>query len=374
MKAIFAVTALAAAISGQALAADTESSTTFKGSMDAQFILNLQPEDALYDVELNADGDDDVGYEIVMSTAVTNGPFSGSVGITTREGASSFDIGDLVVTDGMLSFGQVGSLMATDEYTGGANNDMKDGNDLSVDVGFRYAVSDALKVQLQGRQTAAAATPAVTTATGVAAVYSATSGAISYVANAEMYMAGDASTNKMTNPYFAGVAATYTTDMLTVKAVFNSSLASGTTATGGPEAQTEYVLSAVAKVAGATLTGIYQEESSADDDESAKGEVAYAVGAITPSAGYLYTSAEKAGDELYAKVAHSANGIDSSAKVIMGNFDADDADAMLIELRVSTMSAVGVTYYGEYDMRAEATGTNTAAEMSKLTVGAKYAF
>jgi hypothetical protein len=360
MKAIFAVTALAAAISGQALAADTESSTSFTGVVNSQFIYDMQPTVATYDVAKSTDGDDNEGFEITMSTAVTNGPFSGSVGITSREGVTEFDIGDLVVTDGSLSFGQVGSLMATDEYTSGAANDMNDSNDLTVGVGFRYAATDALTVQLQGSGSTAA------TATGIAAKYTATAGALSYVANAEMYASGPGSDAGFDAPYFAGAAATYTTDMLTVKAVFNNSRAAGSTATPTTEAQTEYVVSATTTVAGATLTATYQEESSADDDESFKGVVSYAAGVITPSAGYTMTTLADAGDEVYGKLAYSAGSISASGTVTMGNFDAPTADEALIELSVSTTSDAGVTYAADYATQADVS--------NKVTLGASYAF
>jgi hypothetical protein len=382
MKAIFAVTALAAAISGQALAADTETTTSFTGVMNAQFIYDMQPDLATYDIDQNVDGDDNEGYEITMSTAVVNGPFSGSVGITNREGVTAFDIGDLVVTDGSISFGQVGSLMATDEYTGGAANDMKDGNDLSVDVGFRYAVSDSLKVQLQGLQSkaavaavalnAATATPAsagvagVGESVGVAAVYTGTAGALSYVANAEMYASALGADLGVDAPYFAGAAATYTSDMVTVKAVVNMSRAAGSAAALKSDAQTEYVVSATTTLAGATLTATYQEESSADDDESFKGVVSYAAGVITPSAGYTMTTLADAGDEVYGKLAYSAGSISASGTVTMGNFDAATADEALIELSVSTTSDAGVTYAADYATQADVS--------NKVTLGASYAF
>jgi len=85
MKAIFAVTALAAAISGQALAADTEATTTFTGSMDINFTYDMQPDDATYDIDQVNDDDDGEGYDIQMDVAVTNGPLSASIGIEADE-------------------------------------------------------------------------------------------------------------------------------------------------------------------------------------------------------------------------------------------------------------------------------------------------
>ncbi|WP_196160643.1 hypothetical protein [Reinekea sp. G2M2-21] len=368
MKAIFAVTALAAAISAQAMAADTEATTSFTGAMDAQFILNLEPAtddpattdevegtlvpvDSTYDVDLK---EDDYNYGISIETAVVNGPFSGSIGLKSDENnEAEITVGDLVVTDGKLSFGQVGNLMSTDEYTG----EMEEAGTLDVDVAFKYAVMDGFTVQLQGQND-----DALTTRTGVAAQYTGEAGALSYTAEAEMYASAVGAELDLDAPYFAGVGVTYTADVATVKAATNLT---GDTA---GNTVTEYAVSVDSTVAGATLSASWTDvNADNDDDEIAKVEVSYAAGAVTPSAGYTFTTLADAGDELWAKVAYAADSYNASAKVIMENFDGGDAAAdPKIELRADTTSEVGVTYYAEFDFQTDTT--------NMLTVGAKYSF
>jgi hypothetical protein len=294
MKAIFAVTALAAAISGQALAADTETTTSFTGSMDARVIYNMAGAteltnalDSTYDVDLNDDGDDNEGYEVTMATSITNGPFSASIGVTSREGTAVLDIGDIKVTDGKLSFGQVGSLMASDEYIDAAVT-MADGDDMDPadNVGFRYAAAEGVTVQLGGDDTDAAGTSVI-----ASVQYMGASGALKYVAEGQMKVSALGSKLKKDAPTFIGAALTYTADIATVMAAVNM------TSDAEGASDTDYAVNATSKVAGATLTAGYLEPSTEiTDDESIKIEVAYPIDAISLSAGYKLTTAADAGD------------------------------------------------------------------------------
>jgi hypothetical protein len=360
MKAIFAVSALAAAISAQALAADTEATTSFTGAMDAQVILDMESAtiaDSTYDVDLK---EDDYNYGISFKFDVVNGPFSGSIGVKSDEGNTDFDIGDLVVTDGKLSFGQVGSFDATDGYVDGVVG-MSDSTDdtkavhIGSDVAFRYAVSDEMKVQLGGLNDDAG------TAIIPAAQYMTESGALSFAVEGQVKLSAVGAELDMDPEIFAGAGVTYASDMVTVTAGLNY-----VSDTAGSDM--EYAVNVSSTVAGATVgAGYYDPSSEGEKDEEAAVEVSYAIDAITPSAGYKYTTAEDAGDELWAKVAYAADSYNASAKVIMANFDGGDAAAdPMIELRVDTTSEVGVTYYGEFDFQSDAT--------NKLTVGAKYSF
>jgi hypothetical protein len=353
MKAIFAVSALAAAISAQALAADTEATTSFTGAMDAQFILNMQPDVATYDVDLK---EDDYNYGISIDTAVVNGPFSGSIGLKSDEGTNSIEVGDLVVTDGMLSFGQVGSLMNTDQYLGSINEDMTESK-LDVDVAFRYTISDEFKVQLQGLNDDAG------TATGFAAAYKAEAGALAYAVEAEAYVSGPGADADLDPSLFAGAGVTYTSDVVKVLAALNYSQ----TAAVDAVATTEYAVAAESTVGPATVKASFQDFSTdVEKDEIAKVEVATTFDAITTSAGYKLTMAEEAGDELWAKAAYAADSYNASAKVILGEFDADPAAEPKIELRADTTSDAGVTYYAEFDFQTDSA--------NQLTLGAKYSF
>jgi len=364
MKAIFAVTALAAAISAQAIAADTEATTTFTGAMDAQFILNLQPDVATYDVDLK---EDDYNYGISIETAVVNGPFSGSIGLKSDEGVNEITVGDLVVTDGQLSFGQVGSLMNTDQYVDSINEDMEE-TKLNVDVAFRYAISDDFKVQLQGENFGKVGEPVTvpaydsSTKTGVAAAYTGESGAVAYAAEAELYASGPGADADFDPAIFAGAGVTYTSDMIKVMAALNYSQTAAVDATPSME----YIGAVESTFGPASVKASYQEpDSEVEDDEIAKAEIAATFDAITASAGYKFTTVD-GGDEVWGKVAYAADTYEASAKVIMGNFDADTADDPKIELRASTTNDLGITYYGEFDFQSDAA--------NQLTVGGKYSF
>ena len=361
MKAIFAVTALAAAISGQALAADTETTTTFSGALDARVIYNmagatevLTPLDSTFDVDLN--DDDDFLYGISMDVAVTNGPFSGSVGIESDEDTGvTATLGDLVVTDGNLSFGQVGGLMSTDEYidasvTMAADDDMEDG------IAFRYVAAEGVTVQLGGDE-------ANTTGTSIiaSAQYAGAAGSLAYVVEGQMKASALGSELGLDAPMFVGAAATYSADIATVMAALNY-----TSDTAGAT-DTDYAVNATTTVAGATLTLGYLEPSTeTTDDEEMFGGVSYAIDVITLSAGYKMTTLADAGDEVTAGLGYSAGLMAYSADVTLGEFDAATASDALIELNATYSAASGVAYYGDYAMQGDATNS--------VTLGAKYSF
>lgn len=351
MKAIFAVSALAAAISAQAMAADTEATTTFSGAMDAQFVLDLANDPSTYDVDLN-DNDDNDGYFVSMETEIKNGPFSASLGLTAEEDEdAAITVGDIVVTDGALSFGQVGNLMSTDEYTG----DMAAAGTADVDVAFKYAVAEGATVQLQGEENDAG------TAVGLAGQYTGEAGAVSYTAEAEMTASAIGADLDMDPPYFAGVGVTYTSDMVTVMAALNA------TGDSAGNSVLEYAVSASSTVAGATIDVAWTDvNTDVESDEVATVSVSYAVDAITVSAGYEFTTAESTGDEVTAGVAWAEDALSASADVTISNFDADEADDLLTELNVTYTSEAGVEYYADYTLQGE--GTN------ELALGAKYSF
>jgi len=78
MKAIFAVSALAAAISGQALAADTEATITYNGAMEFDFIVDMAAETKDVELQKGNDANDGGSFGLYMDVEVVNGPFSGS--------------------------------------------------------------------------------------------------------------------------------------------------------------------------------------------------------------------------------------------------------------------------------------------------------
>lgn len=375
MKAIFAVTALAAAISAQAIAADTEITTTANGAMDVNFILDMNADPATYDVDLK---EDDFNYGLKYNVAVANGPFTGSLFFEAKDQVgtpATIEVKDLIVTDGAISFGQVGSLMNTDQYVESINEDMSE-TKLDVDVAFRYTISDEFKVQLQGLNNDTG------TATGVAAAYKAEAGALAYAVEAESYFSANdtdtpavvddittvhvdetkAAVSHNNGHYFAGAGVTYTSDVVKLLAAVNASAVNA-----DADAVIEYAVAAESTFGPASVKASYQDFSTdAKKDEIAKVEAAVTFDAITASTGYKYTLAEKAGDEVWVKGAWAADNKEASAKVILGEFDADTAADPKLELRASMKNAVGITYYGEFDFQTDLA--------NKLTLGAKYSF
>lgn len=395
MKAIFAVSALAAAISAQAIAADTEATTTFSGSVDAQFVYDLEAETK--DVTLVEDEDSGEGFDLQMDVAVVNGPFSGTIGLEASDdlggaddtvgAAVSFD--DFVITDGKVTFGQVGSLMATDAYitdeTPSAGTGLETGT-ADVTAGFTYMVMEGLHVQLQNSKGseeaiaagANAASGAVEgdpnyvtyenfTSYGVAAKYEGEMDALSYVVEGEINGSDDAP-DDADPATFVGLGVTYTTDMITAMASFNNY--------GGSDKINELQAKVSADVAGASVSvGYYEPNLDADNDDEVQLEASYDVTeAIGVSAGYIFTTAEKAGDEVTAGVSYAQDSLEASADVTLADFDADDADPMLIELNVTYTSESGVAYYADYANQADEAAAGVAAATNKVTLGAKYAF
>ena len=375
MKAIFAVTALAAAISGQALAADTETTTTFTGAMDARVVYNMAEStegttvlDSSYDVDLV--DEDDFLYGISMEVAVINGPFSGSVGIESDEDTTAtVTIGDLVVTDGKLSFGQVGGLMATDEYID-EQFGMVDGDDKEDGIGFRYAVAEGITVQLGSDESSTDDGDDTNDFTGViaSAQYMGASGPLAYVVEGQTMSSAAISENDLDAGTFIGAALTYSADMMTVMAAVNVSNLDLDTGVPTDTSDTDYVIEANTTVAGATLTAAYIEPSTENtvDDEKMFAGVSYALDAITLSAGYELTTLESMGDEVTAGLGYTAGMMSYSADVTLSNFDADEADDMMIELNATYAADSGVEYYADYAMKGDA--------VSNVMVGGRYSF
>jgi hypothetical protein len=368
MKAIFAVTALAAAISGQALAADTEATTTFTGSMDTAFTVDLANE-ANKDVALVEDDDDGAGYEITMNIDVVNGPFSGSIGLEATDNGLDNDndlgddvavtVGDLMVTEGKLTFGQVGNLMSTDEYA----HEMAEAGTADVTAGFKYAVAEGVTVQLQNHQ------PASTgygSSYGVAAQYMGSADALSYVVEGE-FSGSDGAPDGSDPATFVGAGVTYAADAFTVMAALNNY--------GATNKITEYALSVESTLAGATVSAAWTDvNTDVEKDEVLELNASYAVSEeISVSAGYWMTMAESAGDEVTAGVAYAAGMWSASADMTLAEFDADNAKPVEIDLNVTYTAESGVEFYGDYGMQAEDTASTTT-EKSMLALGARYSF
>ncbi|TCS43241.1 hypothetical protein [Reinekea marinisedimentorum] len=369
MKAIFAVTALAAAISTQAFAADTETEVSYLGSMDAFFQVDLL-DDGAKTVGLTEDDDDGEGVEIAMETTIVHGPFSGSLGLEyySEDDDAAIIVGDIIITDGNLSFGQVGSLMSTDEYAGDMLDyepwdDDEDADQVAdVAAGFKYMVMEGFYVQLQGTDEDGADY-------GVAAQYTGSSDALSYVVEGEAQLSD---VSGVDDEYFFGAGVTYSVDAFTAAAAvnhfYNNGLLEDDGVTSAPGQDTEYALEISADVAGASLYAGWTDYSTeTEDDEFLELTAAYAVTeTITAGVGYEYTTAEDAGDYFYGTLAYAEGQIAASLEAGLEDFDAETTHAYIFADVVYTSEA-GVAYYTEFERESSSDATT-------LTMGGRYSF
>lgn len=437
-----AISALAAAISAQAHAeGDTEFSWSAVGSMEAMFVYDFEGETK--DVDLDEEDDFDSAtageaWGLEVTHTITHGPFSGNIVFTIDDGEYDYDIEDLIVTDGAISFGQVGSLVdATPAYV----YDMDDSEDLNsesfedskpqiaaavgdldegadVGAGIRYTMG-GLKVQIEGLNdyvvdedrgfgTGAADgfeddldddgdNEKIVTDYGVAASYMGEMDALSYVVEAQVRASDDA-LDSADPYYYIGAGATYTMDMVEVGVGVNqytvADVVDDGVADGKKAAVLEYGFAVtVTPVEAASLyvkgtdwdAGNYFADYEDDfTNEVQSGDTAkflfgaaYTVDVYTVTGEYLFTTAEESGDEVFVELAYADGAIGAYGSVTLEDFDADTAHAPLFEAGASYTQDSGVMYAVDYDFQAEGDevgGTAVNSAVNTLKVGASYAF
>lgn len=411
-----AVSALAAAISAQANAAahggDTETTFSYTGSMEAVYIIDMEAGatnadgetvDTVMDVDLDEGDDFDSAtageaWGLEMGVDVTHGPFSGSLQVRTNDGVVEVDAGDIVITDGAISFGQVGSLVETHEYAFdmGDSNDDFNGNSEGADVGAgaRYTM-DGLAVQVEGLNTRTYEVTQIDPATndfttfevtenpagsdfGVGAKYSGEADALSYVADFQLRSSSLGGEDD--SPFvYVGAGVTYTMDMVTAKAGLNRYTI---TTEGGADgannaAAIEYGFElTVTPMEGASvyLKGQdFDATNEVEDPDNANNDsmkilagASYTAGMITVTGEYTYTAVEENGDEVFGEVVYTDGPLSAYADVTLANIDAEEADDPQIGAGVSYTKDNGVKYAADYDMQTDVE--------NKLKLSAAYAF
>ena len=381
-----AITALALAISAQANAAaheggSTETEWSFTGSMEAVYLIDLKGTDSngdeatVMDVDLDEEDDFDSGvagdgWGLEANMSIVHGPFSSGL-IFTADGTNTVAVeaDDIVITDGAISFGQVGSVITTHEYT----YDMDDSTALGdvdegapVDAAIRYTMDD-LKVQVEGQNDST--TPATDYGIGVA--YEGSADAISYVADANVRVS-DQSPDDADAYTYVGAGVTYTADMFTASAAFNTYNAPTTAAqvaSGEKEAFSEYgfeLTTTPVENLSAYLKGQDLDAGNDTDSMQLLAGVSYTAGMITVTGEYLYTAAESTGDEIFGEVVYTDGPLSAYGDVTLGNIDADTADDAQIGAGVSYTKDNGVKYAADYDMQGDT--------QSEFKLSAAYAF
>ncbi len=398
-----AVSALALAISAQANAAAheggaTETEWSFTGSMEFLTVIDMAEgyinadgdEVTVIDVELDEEDDFDSatageawGLEADMD--IVHGPFSGSVGIRSDDGDFEAYVGDIVITDGAISFGQTGSLVdLTHEYAydmGDSNDDISGNSEgKDVDAALRYTM-DGLKVQVEGEnrqqsdgfETAdATSAGAATSDFGVGAQYAGEADALSYVAELQ-YRASSLGGDDDSAYTYLGAGATYTMDMITAKAGFNTYTVTAT------DANDESILEYGFELTATPMEGlsVYLKGQDLDSGDTnvefamkLLAGASFSVDALKFTGEYLYTDVEEAGDEVMGRVDYTAGAIAAYGEVTLKDIDGD-AQSPLIEAGVNLTQENGVKYAADYDMQAS---SDYNAEVNNIRLSAAYAF
>ncbi|PTY38111.1 hypothetical protein BGP77_16825 [Saccharospirillum sp. MSK14-1] len=403
-----AISALAAAISAQAHAeSDTEFSWSAVGSMEAMFVYDFEGETKDVDLDEGDDFDSATAGEawgLEVTQTITHGPFSANIVTTLDDGEGDFAVEDLIVTDGAISFGQVGSLLETDDYaydmgdseiiideasTADLNDDGDQDDEVDfelddgapIDAGIRYTMG-GLQVQIEGQEGDAAQNG---TDYGVSAAYAGSVDALSYRVDAQFRASDEAPDSA--DPYtYAGAGVTYTADMFSVKAAYNTYTAPTTIpqAASSQEKETfaEYGFEVEVTPMAALTAYVKGQDLDAssvlvDDSMELLFGAAYTIDMITLTGEYTYTAAEEIGDEILANVTYTDGPLEAYGEVTLANFDAETANAPLFEAGVSYTQDNGVVYAADYDFRAEeadAVDAENAAAINALKLSAAYAF
>ena len=301
-----AITALALAISAQANAAaheggNTEFSMSATGSMEAMFLMDL--ENSSNDVELD-DGDDfdsktaGEAWGLQFDIDVTHGPFAGTVRSEVDDGTLTYEIVDLIVTDGPISFGQIGSVLTTDDYTwdmgdsttnvGSTDLELDDG--APIGAGLRYTAGD-LKVQVDGQNGG----ETFGSDYGVSAAYAGSADAISYVVDAQ-FRGSDDAPSKADAYTYVGAGVTYAADIATIAVGFNTYTTPTTAAqvtSGEKETFSEYGFTLTATPVDALSAYVKGQDLDAGNSTESMvllAGAAYTVDMLTFTGEYTYTA------------------------------------------------------------------------------------
>lgn len=378
-----AVSALALAISAQANAAaheggDTEFSMSATGSMEAMFLMDLVAETK--DVDLDEGDDFDTAtageaWGLQLDTKVVHGPFSGTVRIvanddsTANENGSTatsgvaVEVNDLIVTDGPISFGQVGKLNDTEDYAYDMGDSTTTGHDgAPVGAGIRYTM-DGLAIQADGVNDTTA--QGYETDYGVSAQYKGEADAISYVVEGQIRGSDEAPDGSDAYTYL-GAGVTYTSDLFTAKAAVNQYGQDPKVTEFGYELSTSPIEALSLYTKGVNWD--VSEELAVDNAKYLFGAT-YSIAPLTFKGEYLLTPAD-GGDEALFNVSYSQDQIGAYGEVTLKDLDTD-MQSPVLEAGVNYTQENGVKYAADWDFQAEG-DFNT--EMHTMKLSAAYAF
>lgn len=280
----FAVTGLALAVSGQAMAADTTTDWTWDGEVTVKSVLMDGNSNGMgtgaNDVLASA-GDRGVtsltgpktNLDVVVDVA--NGGFAAKLKL---EG-SSVVTSDFTYTEGAFMFGEIGSVVTTE----GAITGMDDDQAWTSDAGFRYT-SGGLQVQAFAGETC---TDDICTTTdtsfigsvanvdmGLEFAYSGSTDTVSYTVDAQYAEDGSSMTDEALDAYMGVYVSAMASDSVTVEAGYTG--AGDLTSTA---LQASYAADAI------TAYGRYNQDNAADAVFTLGGT--YTMGAVVASAKHV---------------------------------------------------------------------------------------
>ena len=231
----FAVTGLALAVSGQAMAADTTTDWTWSGSVGVESILMDNTGTYMTNVDVLAPGAGSrsslpVATDLVVSIDVANGGFSANMEIDN----STISVSDFLYEEGAFMFGEVGTIVASEGYVADMDTDAAGSYD--VDGGFRYT-SGGFKVQAESNtstedyNTASGVNPGSPTGSrdvGLAVAFAGEFEGGSFVVDAQ-YGEDPTSGSDAANEMYYGVGVTMAaSDAVTVMAGYTSGIGAET--------------------------------------------------------------------------------------------------------------------------------------------------
>ena len=358
----FAVTGLALAISGQAMAADTTTDWTWEGEVVfAADLMNnnsaferLVADNSTVKGSRGANGNSDA--DLAVSIAVANGGFSATMDIDD----GGVDVSDFVYEEGAFMFGEIGQIGGVE----GAVDGMNEGHSYASDQGFRYT-SGGLQVQAFGgiNYTTVTTTSTVVVGTqsytftdttdvliggtdmGLAVAYAGTSGNMAFELNAQY--AETAATDAAQPMYFGGSVTAAVSDSVEVVAAYT---------TGGLSDVSSYGVRA--DYTGDAFTAYL---TVADNDGSAKqaAGVAATVGAFALTADYDIDSPSL---DLGASTSGSADAMSYTASL-----DLEDVTGTM-----AYEAAVGVAFAASDMMSYDAGYLMRNGDSTELTASATY--
>ena len=216
----FAITGLALAVSGQAMAADTTTDWTWDGKVVfSADLMNTTNGGSVGSRGANGDSAANIDVDI----AVANGGFSGMFKIDSSDAHDEISISGVRYDEGAISFGDIGSMNTTEGYISGMKGDLS----YTADNAFRYTMDNGFAVQAQGGVTYvddSSTTMLAASDLGVAVAYTGEFEGGSFAVDVEYAENGMVATDDALDMYTGFGVTMAASDAVTVKAAYTAGI------------------------------------------------------------------------------------------------------------------------------------------------------